>query len=335
MIYRFIIYNKYNVKIKLRKYRIEKRRNMDLNLLIATVVTATAALVAITGGFLISRVIALSSEQNSIRRRLKEIDIEIATKTQFYKRVEKNLLEEDQEDFIYDYCKELIIDKTSLKVILERQDGMFRGRIANELEPAVDELTRINIDLNRMFEAAGVEYSDDLPNEFDDFINLRPQNLNGRKNWYEILYVEYMNELPKRPKSSSLRFPHFSDIHLSTIQSLPNNSPQSVQLYQQKQRDRDTYKNEISYLKRQRLELKDILINFGKPSGMWGGLVVLVYASIVGIGYPVTLLPYQTETYNDEATRILILLLFFSHLLVLFVYLGVNMFILTKNEKFK
>lgn len=48
---------------------------------------------------------------------------------------------------------------------------------------------------------------------------------------------------------------------------------------------------------------------------MWDGLVVLMYASIVGIGYPITLLPYPTETYNDEVIRRFVLGLFISLLI--------------------
>lgn len=85
-------------------YKKEMRRKMDLNPLITTIVTATAALTAIIGGFLISRVITLSSEQSSIRRRLREIKIDITAKEQLYIEAEKNLLEEDREDiYIYHY----------------------------------------------------------------------------------------------------------------------------------------------------------------------------------------------------------------------------------------
>lgn len=310
------------------------RIHMDLNLLIATVVTATAALIAIIGGFLISRVITLSSEQSGIRRRLREINIDIAAKEHLYIEAEENLLEEDREDFIYEHYKDLTIGKTPLEVVLESPEGMFRGRTAKELKPVVDELTRIDRALKQMFEAQGIRYSNDLPDEFGNFAIIAPEDLEGRRSWYELLYREYKYELPKRPKIGSPGFPKIPDMEFVPPPSLYNIKAQSEeQVYQQKKRDRDTYKNEISYLKRQKIEQKKILEDFGKPHGMWGGLAVLVYASIVGIGYPVTLLPYPKETYDDEDTRLLILLLFLSQLLALFVYLGINMHLLTRDEK--
>src|SRR5699024_3830435 len=53
---------------------------MNLEVLISTIVTSTAALIAIIGGFLVSRVITLSSEQNGINRKLRELNNEINAK---------------------------------------------------------------------------------------------------------------------------------------------------------------------------------------------------------------------------------------------------------------
>ena len=308
---------------------------MDLNQLITTIVTATAALTAIIGGFLISRVITLSSEQSGIKRRLREINVDITAKKQLYIEAEKNLLEEDRDDFVYEHYEDLTIRKTPLKVVLEGQDGVFRGRSAEELKPAVDELTRIDSALNKLLEDRGIKYSNDLPDEFDNFATFAPENLEGRKSWYKLLYNGYKDSLPKRPKNRASGFLQLPDMDFDILPPpLYNIKAQSdMQAYQQKRRDRDTYNNEISNLKQQKLAQQKILEKFGKPHGMWSGLAVLVYASIVGIGYPIMLLPYPEETYDDEATRLLIILLFLSQLLALFLYLGINMYLLTKEEK--
>lgn len=305
---------------------------MDLNLLISTVITATAALIAIIGGFLISRVITLSSEQNGIRRRLCEINIDITAKEKLLSEVEEYLLEKDREEFIDDYYSELIFDEIPLEILLESMGGTYRGRSATELEPAANELLQINTVLKSMFEAQEIHYSTDLPEDFRDFVTIASEDLEGCRSWYEMLYDEYQYQLPKRPTTG------YSGTFLSDFDFTPPRLHNQIeaqteaQAYQQKIRDRDTYRNELSYLIQQRTEQTKILEDYGKPSGMWGGLIVLVYASIVGIGYPVTLLPYPPQTYNDEATRRLILLLFLSQLLALFLYLGISMHSLTKDE---
>ncbi|AUD14934.1 MULTISPECIES: hypothetical protein [unclassified Planococcus (in: firmicutes)] len=307
---------------------------MDLNLLIATVITATAALIAIIGGFLISRVITLSSEQSGIRRRLREIMLDIKTKEQLLDEVEENLLEEDREDFINEYYSELIFDKVPLEVIIDNLEGSYRERSMNDLEPVINEIIQINKDLKTMFEGSGIKYSTELPKDFGDFANIRSEDLEGRRSWYELLYDEYQYRLPKKPKTDPFGFSSIYDIDVPpSLFSNSMSTQAAAQAYQQKSRDRDTYRNELSSLKQQGSEQKKILEDYGKPHGMWGGLMVLIYASIVGIAYPVTLLPYPLQTYNDEATRILILLLFLSQLLALFIYLGISMYSLTKDEK--
>lgn len=310
--------------------------HMDLNILISTVVTATAALIAIIGGFLISRVITLSSEQSGIRRRLREIKLDIQAKTQLLEEVEHNLLEEDRVNFIESHYEELIFNGVSLLDILKREDGLYKGRTLKDLEPAVEELKQINTDLRMFFQEKHVEYSSDLPKEFNDVIKAGFKDMNGRKEWYEMLYDEHYYRLPEQPKTGPFGFP---SIPTSAYQLPPNSiiNPArlqvSLQSYEQKRRDRDTYQKEVTFLVRQEEEQSKILTDFGKPHGMWGGLLVLVYASIVGIVYPVTLLPYPLETYDDERTKVLVLLLFFSQLIALFIYLGINMRFLTEDEK--
>jgi len=67
---------------------------MDLNILISTIVTATAALVAIIGGFLVSRVITMASERKGIER-IRELKNDLSAKRKMYDRAELVLLNED------------------------------------------------------------------------------------------------------------------------------------------------------------------------------------------------------------------------------------------------
>ena len=87
------------------KHPVKGGEHIDLNILISTIISATAALVAIIGGFLVSRVITLSSEKNSIVRRLKEINNELSNKQEILDRVELILLEDDVDDFIHNHAK--------------------------------------------------------------------------------------------------------------------------------------------------------------------------------------------------------------------------------------
>lgn len=114
---------------------------IDLNILIGTIVTATAALVAILGGFLVSRVLTLSSEQNGIRRRIREIGKDILVKKDMLSRIENDILEEDVDDFIYENYEEILFKDKDFEEILSNED--FRGRKENEFKPYIDELKAV------------------------------------------------------------------------------------------------------------------------------------------------------------------------------------------------
>jgi hypothetical protein len=101
---------------------------MDLNTLISNIVTSTAALVAIIGGFLISRVIiTLSSEKTGVKRKLNEVKNGVFAKEEMFKKIEQDILDEDAEDFIdYNY-KDLLFNEKSFEEIVGIEG--FRNRI--------------------------------------------------------------------------------------------------------------------------------------------------------------------------------------------------------------
>jgi hypothetical protein len=74
---------------------------------------------------------------------------------------------------------------------------------------------------------------------------------------------------------------------------------------------------------------------YGKPDGLWTGLIVIIYACAVGVIWPVTLLPYPEETYNDVLTKWVVLGLFFSALAFLFLYLAWSTFRLSHSDHWK
>ena len=86
---------------------------MDLNTLISNIVPSTAALVAIIGGFLISRVIiTLSSGKTGVKRKLNEVKNDVFAKEEMFKKIEQDILDEDAEDFIdYNYKDPLFNEK--------------------------------------------------------------------------------------------------------------------------------------------------------------------------------------------------------------------------------
>src|SRR5699024_3245119 len=96
---------------------------------------------------------------------------------------------------------------------------------------------------------------------------------------------------------------------------------------------KEQLEKELAVLNLQKAEQDKILTEYGKPNGVWSGLIVLIYSSIVGIAYPITLLPYPMNTYNDSFTKTVLITLLLSELVVLFRYLILAIKNLTKDDK--
>ncbi|WP_413327104.1 hypothetical protein ACL6ER_09555 [Bacillus inaquosorum] len=295
---------------------------MDLNGLISTITTSTAALVAIIGGFLVSRVISLSSEQTGIKRRIREIDNDLLAKKELLQNVEDYLLEDDAIDFLEDNIIK-ILQRETLSEIINQDTNNKRSE--EELKPYFNEMQNIIKELWTLINK--LEIFDD---DFDDFYKENNHNLKDieKRDLYEIAYEGMMDLLrDSQPQSSD---PFAIGLNLSSLSSF---KPRSVNLeYNDKKKERDRLYDDIRVLELQIEEQRKILNDYGKPRGVWGGFAVLVYACIVGIIYPSVLLPYPTDTYNDNLTKYWLLFLFFSQLVALFVYLGFAMFKLMKDE---
>ncbi|WP_440969653.1 hypothetical protein ACSS6N_15105 [Peribacillus frigoritolerans] len=112
---------------------------MDLNTLISTIIASTAGLVAIIGGFLVSRVISLSSEQTGIKRRIREINNDLHARKELVENIEAFLLDDDVQEFIKDIMK--ILNGDPLSEIID--DDEYNFRTEEELQPFIDELRKL------------------------------------------------------------------------------------------------------------------------------------------------------------------------------------------------
>lgn len=298
---------------------------MDLSELIATIVTSTAALIAIIGGFLISRVITLASEQSGIRRRLREMRNDIFAKEIALQDVKNDLLDEDGEDFIEMYYKKIIFEGKSINDIFRGEMG-YRGRTINEMEPYVQNFQEVFEDISKLTNAG--ETLDRISKKIENPYDLKYPH---RKRWYKLLFDDF--ELIKQEKERTTS-PWATAIEGQSYKNISTNTLNiETERYEQKNRDCTKLKDVLTVLRIQFIEQNKIFEDYGKPKGLWWGLFVLAYASVVGIAYPISLLPYQEGINNDAVIKKLLLSFFYSQLAFLFIYLGIYMFVLTKKVK--
>lgn len=108
----------------------------DVNWLLSTTAQSAAALVAIVGGLLVSRVVAMRSDVEALGRRARETDARIEHLEDMVVVLEAELLEEDGQDFMreaYDYCRERLesVDASTVLQVTE----LPAGRDAEAMEP--------------------------------------------------------------------------------------------------------------------------------------------------------------------------------------------------------
>src|SRR5690625_383178 len=299
---------------------------MELNTLISTFITSTAALVAIIGGFLVSRVITLSSEKNTISRRLQEITNDLSAKNKLLEKVELEILEDDIDDFIYNNCEDIIIKGKKIEKILREYDS--NNLSIDEITPYIDELFKITDEIMKLIEKAS-----SLPEDFTKFLSENNYAIAENKDWHELVYKTIWNQLPDDSSHRSLLGFNIPKITPPDIIHRYNIVDQ--QFHRDRIKGRNRLTNEIHILELRKEEQIKILNDYGRPSGIWGVLFVLFYAFIVGIAYPSMLLSYPKNLYNDVLTKWFLLSLFFSHLIILFIYLAISMYKLTKNNYHK
>ena len=295
---------------------------MNMGSLITVIITSTAAIVAIIGGFLVSRVITLASEKNSIERKLKEINSDLSAKESMLEQVNIEILEEDIDSFIYDYSKDIIIENKNIEEIIEDDDNYDFS--IDELIPYLREFNSItDTVINWMRDV------DSFPKDFDEFLKNNELKVEKRKEWYKLAYDTIWDKVPENSPKNPFEL-NFDLTPALTSTNLVNSFSIS-RSYENKLKEQKVLSNDVEILKLRKAEQEKILDDYAKPVGLWGGFWVLVYACSVGIVYPSTLLPFQEGIYNDVTTKWFLLFLFFSELITLFMYLGISMRKLTTD----
>lgn len=275
---------------------------MDLTSLVTTIITSTAALVAIIGGFLVSRVISLSNDQSFLKRKIDEINITIESKNNLVDSITKFLFEDDLNDFVTEGNMKLLINNYSLEEIIKEDEYTYLSK--EELEPYFILLLEIKEEVVDIYKMNGgsKQYS-------VEFIEQKKIKYVERSEWYLIMLDAIIDTF------SSTRG-WISDIAYKTMGASSINTD-----YKDKAREKEQLVYEIEFLNKQKLEQERAINNQLETKWVWSGIGVLIYSSIIGILYPATLLPYDTDIYNNEQTKTFLLILFGSCLFLLFIYL--------------
>ncbi len=288
---------------------------INLDVLITTVSASTAAIVAIVGGLIISRLLSLSSEKNGVIHRLKESIKQSEVLKEKSIEISAFLLRDDAQDFIGQHGKAIFLEGIPFEELVNIHKSPYRS--ADELRPFIKEFIEVGEDFYKI--VTREEYVH--PDEFERFCKEQNLTYPDKLFYYETIFdifddLESQGPLGTRKISSLMKTISVPDYGLMT--------------YREQRSERDRLNGEISLLTKQIEVQMSTLSTYGKPDGLWLGLLVIMYACIVSIVWPCTLLPYDITRFDDILTKWTVLGFFFSALLFLFIYIGWSAYRITR-----
>lgn len=244
------------------------------------------------------------------------------------KNIKLILLESNVDNFIHDYAEDILIQETSITDLLEQNDITYLTE--EQLQPYIHKLREIYNHLFQLITDTNVKYV--IYKDFNEFLKKNDIKVEFKKEWMELVYNMLYELIPKKTESKlPFGMPELNTNMVDTTLFKRYNTATTI-VTRDRLNEKKQLKDDVKLLSEMRNVQNKTLNTYGNITGLWSGLSVLIYACIAGIIIPSLLLPYPLNKYDDMATREVLLALFFSQLFFLFVYLGLSMYKLTKEE---
>lgn len=319
----------------------ENSLDMDLTSLITTIITSVAALVAIIGGLLVSRVISLANDQHFYKRELGKLETTRNNKISELNQHHGELKREIPEHF---FCKNVLYRIA--------KGETFEELLRSHDIPVIDDGSSIDYDIKDLLlahyngrkiiseEVKTVCTSKGATFSFDTL----SEKISSSEYFYDkdkkSLYTDFLaihealckEETNVSPESYTAKYESATSIFykdMSTVRvGLPNYLEKLIS-------DTRILSHEIDASYEQEEELVSLSNDYLKTVGVWIGLGVLIFASLIAIIYPSTLLPYPEDYYDDAKTKVLLITFFIIALLAIFGYIAGYLVQLTRNKPVK
>ena len=260
---------------------------IDEGSLLGTLAQSSAAVIAIVGGFLVSRLVQLSSEREGLRRQLNRAQDELRHVATSYDEAHEYRLANSWQDLYGWVIDDLIkADPATLDGDMLLDGKIPRGSSAEEMAPYLNEL----IEEVAQVKAAVEKYvrRDDVDTLHMD--DLRERGLEvpeAQENTYSHVVDWVTGQLP-RPKSYPLtleppRIPYSSLINPTARSAELRRLDESVRDEQDLCSRRTMLETEVTRIKRE-IDL------IGRPAGVISAIVILAIYSVLGIVAPVVVM---------------------------------------------
>ena len=287
----------------------------DLTVVLTTIAAASASIVAILGGFIASKLIAISSERSAALDRLKQINEELEFHISERDKIQAENDEDDALDFIRDAIDDLYADN-SLENVYSSVD---HPSISVELlKPYWDRAVTLKEHFGEQVKKHNALNEDYIPQSLlltvkeDDF-GYEVLLALGKKLKKRIRAAERARERASNPLG--IVVPDISDLDMATVSG-------SGYAYHKNCDAIQGQNSAIALLKLQKKQCDEQILALKKPRGMKLGLVVFALFTICCIIAPLIASPFATESYQIFViTKAVFLGLFGIGLISIFSYL--------------
>lgn len=268
----------------------------DPNWLFATYAQSTAAIVAILGGFIVSRILSLSAQKNNIKAEIEDINIEITSKKEEYNKEKAKVIKRNIKlDFNLVQFKKIVnqIDEFDIWEYLNERLKSRWFRILNnylikdlesqELYPYYNEIYKL---IKKADQYLCEDYSLNIINKIGNDTTL---TYNEKAIYKCINKISNGNNPNTYPITNILDYLNLNDIEIEI-------------------RDRGGYNNVLNNLNRLKIEYnllntrKEKLLhkikNFRNLKDLKTGIYVFAYFTLVGLIIPVLFIPMKISDFT-------------------------------------
>lgn len=302
---------------------------MDPNPLLTTTATAAAALVAIVGGLLVSRVISLATERSGLEQRLTDLQAQLTAAEARRDAFEDRLLRWDVQEVLWEGREQFAQggDLDIQAMIDEARVDRTVAEVQSFVEEEVERYQAIREHLESVFADGHPGFSfDEVPEQHA--IQIDPEDEAA----YELVWKVLEQENPK-PARHRDRFgidpALLIGLNSPTVHAIRNTAQANE--HATLRRDADEARHEVDALKVQIEQTELAAARVVRPQGVRAGLWVLGYVTFTGVLIPLSLTAFGLESMTRWGGAAIVVL-FGSGLALLMAYVGVEVHRLTVGD---
>lgn len=273
--------------------------------LLATLAQSSAAIVAIVGGFLVSRLVQLSSERDGLRRRLEDIRGELSHVEELFFEAHSFRLANSQSDLFDSVIEELVKEKEDLDLTALLLDNIPRGSTEEEMRPYLDSLlARVQAARRSVLEVLRNDDSSRI-----DLEDLRDRGLIVPPSEEEIYFeiVRWLRKVLPAPRTFTLGVGAMPNLNFPVI-SNPAYAATDARRLDDSIREEQQLDSRRTILAAEAARLEREIKSLGRPAGVTSGIVILSIYSLFGIVAPVASMAALPATLEQWQSWLLILM---------------------------